>query len=116
SKQDGVRQLELAIQSGSLTPTIARIYLSLNLHRFDQQYARAIEILLPAAEKYSANPLFQLMLGDLHAKLGHKAQALSFYDRAATLPVTNAECRARIQSLAASATRALGIPDSSRNQ
>src|SRR5262249_14926122 len=91
SKHEGVRQLEHAIASGFLTPTIGRIYLSLNLHRFDQQYARAIDVLAPAAEKYPSNPLFQLMLGDLHAKLGHKSQALSFYDRAATLSVTDAE-------------------------
>jgi hypothetical protein len=74
SKQEGTRQLERAISSGVLTPTIARIYLSLNLHRFDQQYARAIAFLAPVAEKYPTNPLFQPMLGDLHAELGRRTK------------------------------------------
>ena len=96
-----------AIRSGTLTVTIARIYLALNLHRFDQRYAYAIEVLTPAAEKYPSNPLFQLMLGDLHAKLGHKDRALLHYATAHSLPVSDAECRARIQALVESATSAL---------
>jgi tetratricopeptide (TPR) repeat protein len=108
SKQEGVRQLERAISSGVLTPTIARIYLALNLHRYDQQYARALESLAPVAEKYPGNPLFQLMLGDLHAKLGHKDKALLHYRAAAALPVADADCRKRIETLAHSAAAALG--------
>jgi tetratricopeptide (TPR) repeat protein len=107
SKRDGLRQLESAIEHGTLTPTIARIYLSLNLHRYDERYARAIEVLEPVATKYPGNPLFQLMLADLHAKLGHKAKALQLYRSAAALPVADAECRARIQELVASATMTL---------
>lgn len=108
SKQEGVRQLERAISSGVLTPTIARIYLALNLHRYDQQYARALETLAPVAEKYRGNPLFQLMLGDLHAKLGHKEKALLHYGAAAALPVADADCRKRIQALAHSAAAVVG--------
>jgi len=107
SKQDGVRQLQNAIKNGTLTPTLARIYLALNLHRFDRQYARAIEFLEPVAKQYPSNPLFQLMLGDLQAKLGHKEKARLHYHAAATLPVTDAECRLRVEALAASATAAV---------
>jgi len=114
SKQDGLRQLENAIAHGELTPTPARIYLSLNLHRFDQQYARAIEVLNPAAQKYPSNPLFQMMLGDLHAKLGHKDLALQHYRAATALPVEDAECRARIVALAAAATAAVNAESSQK--
>ena len=107
SKREGLRQLENAIAHGVLTPTIARIYLSLNLHRYDEKYARAIEVLGPVAAKYPGNPLFQLMLGDLAAKLGHKDKALQHYRNAETLPVADAECRARIQTLAATASAAV---------
>ena len=107
SKRDGLRQLENAIEHGTLTPTIARIYLSLNLHRYDEKYARAIEVLEPVATKYPGNPLFQLMLADLHAKLGHKERALAIYHAAAALSIGDAECRAHIQELVASATTAL---------
>jgi len=107
SKHDGVRQLETAIASGSLTPNLARIYLALNLHRYDQRYSRALEVLSPVAEKYPGNPLFQLMIGDLHAKLGHSDQALSHYRAAVALPVADGDCRARIQALAGSASSAV---------
>ena len=108
SKQEGVRQLERAISSGALTPTVARIYLALNLHRYDQQYARALEFLAPVAQKYSSNPLFQLMIGDLQAKLGHKDRALLHYGAAAALPLADADCRKRIQTLAHSAAAVAG--------
>jgi len=115
SKHDGLRQLENAIEHGMLTPTIARIYLSLNLHRYDEKYARAIEVLEPVAAKYPGNPLFQLMLADLHAKLGHKEQALGIYRAAAALPVADAECRAHIQELVASATATVSAANSRKN-
>ena len=114
SKQEGLRQLERAISSGVLTPTIARIYLALNLHRYDQQYARALKFLAPVAEKYPGNPLFQLMLGDLHAKLGHKDKALLYYSAAAALPVADADCRKRTQALAHAAAAAVAGVDATR--
>ncbi len=112
SKQDGLRQLEHAIEHGTLTPPIARIYLSLNLHRYDEKYARAIEVLEPVASKYPGNPLFELMLADLHAKLGRRAKALEHYRAAAALPVADAECRSHIQALVKSATATLTSAES----
>jgi tetratricopeptide (TPR) repeat protein len=115
SKQEGVRELENAIAHGELTPTLARVYLALNLHRYDQHYAQASKALAPAAEKYPTNPLFQLMLGDLYAKQGQKDQALEHYRAAAELPVTGAECRTRIRTLAAAATAAVNAEASRKN-
>ena len=114
SKQEGLPQLERAMSSGELTASLARIYLALNLHRYDQQYARALEILTPVAEKYPSNPLFQLMVGDLHAKLGHRDMALLHYRAAASLPVADGDCRTRVQALAAAASAAVARPDTSR--
>ena len=110
SKQEGVRLLEHAIADGVLTPSIARLYLAMNLHRYDQQYKRALTIINPLAEKYPSNPLFQLARGDLFAKLDRKAQALECYRAAATLPVREPECQARIQQLARASISALGLP------
>src|SRR2546423_42475 len=87
SKQDGVRLLERAIAQGVLTSNVARFYLALNLHRYDQQYERALNILVPLAEKYPGNPLFQLARGDLYRKLGRKQQAAAGYRAASALPV-----------------------------
>jgi tetratricopeptide (TPR) repeat protein len=109
SKQEGVRLLERAISDGVLTPKVARFYLAMNLHRYDQQYERALTIIGPLAEKYPSNPLFQLARGDLYAKLGRKQQALQCYRAAAALSVSDPECQARIQLLVRASINALGL-------
>ncbi len=99
SKQEGVRLLEHAIADGVLTPNLARFYLALNLHRYDLQYEKALSVIGPLAEKYPANPLFQLARGDLYAKLGRKEQALACYRTAGALVVSDAECQSRVREL-----------------
>ena len=99
SKQEGVRLLGQAIAQGVLTTNIARFYLALSLHRYDQQYEKALNVLGPLVEKYPANPLFQLARGDLYAKLGRKQQALACYRAASALPVQNPECQTRLHEL-----------------
>jgi tetratricopeptide (TPR) repeat protein len=110
SKQEGIRLLEQAITHGVLTPDIARFYLAMNLHRYDQQYERALTVISPLAEKYPSNPLFQLARGDLLAKLGRKPQAFECYRAAAVLPAHEPECQARIRQLARASIAALGLP------
>lgn len=108
SKQDGVRQLEHAIAEGVLTSELARFYLAMNLHRYDQQYEKALAIIGPLAEKYLANPIFQLARGDLYAKLGRKEKALLCYRAAAALKIQDAECQAHVRELARVSIEALG--------
>jgi len=109
SKQEGIHQLEYDITQGELTPDAARFYLALNLHRYDQQYERALGVIGPLAEKYPANPLFQLARGDLYAKLGRKELAAGCYRAAAGLLGSDPECRRHIQELARESLAALGI-------
>ena len=108
SKQEGVRLLEHAIAQGVLTSSVARLYLALNLHRYDQQYEKALNVLSPLVEKYPTNPLFQLARGDLYAKLGRKQQALACYRTASALQVQNAECQSHVQDLVRASIAALG--------
>lgn len=110
SKQEGIRLLEHAIADGHLTPSVARFYLAMNLHRYDQQYERALNIISPLVEKYPSNPLFQLARGDLFAKLGRKQQALVCYRAAAALQVRDSDCQTHIQQLVRAAITALGLP------
>jgi len=110
SKQEGVRLLEQAIAQGVLTPSVGRFYLALNLHRYDQQYQKALDIVGPLVEKYPANPFFQLARGDLYAKLGRKRQALDCYHAAAALPIQDGECRSHVERLARASVAALGSP------
>src|SRR2546422_1158158 len=108
SKQEGIRQLRHAIAEGVLTPDVARFYLALNLHRYDQQYEKALAVIGPLADKYPANPLFQLARGDLYAKLGRKELALASYRAAGAVNIRNAQCRARVQELVRKSLAALG--------
>jgi len=108
SKPEGVRLLEQAISDGVLTPNLARFYLALNLHRYDQQYEKALRVISPLAEKYPANPLFQLARGDLYAKLGRKEKALACYRAAGALAVPDAECQSRVRDLVRVSIEALG--------
>lgn len=109
SKQEGVRLLEQAAAQGVLTSNIARFYLALNLHRYDQQYEKALTVLGPLVEKYPANPLFQLARGDLYAKLGRKQQALACYRGAGAAEVQNAECQAHVRELVRTSIASLGV-------
>jgi tetratricopeptide (TPR) repeat protein len=113
NKQEGIRQLEHDIAEGILTPCAARFYLALDLHRYDQQYERALAIIGPLVEKYPTNPLFQLAQGDLYGKLSRKDQALACYRAAAALRVLDAECGAHIHELVHAALAAQGITEPS---
>jgi tetratricopeptide (TPR) repeat protein len=108
SKQQGIRQLEHAIAAGEFTRAEARFYLALCLHNYDQKYQDALEVANPLADQYSTNPLFQLIRGDLYAKLGRKEQAVECYRAAAALPVRDPECRAHIQDLVRASLVAIG--------
>ena len=108
NKQEGIRQLRHAIDEGVLVRSEARFYLALNLHNYDQQHERALEVLAPLVQKYPSNPLFQLARGDLLAKLGRKDQATESYRAAAALPVQDSECRSRVQTLVRASLAAIG--------
>jgi tetratricopeptide (TPR) repeat protein len=108
SKQEGLRQLQRAIADGVLTSDAARFYLAINLHKHEQRYEEALAVISPLAEKYPSNPLFQLVRGDLFAKLGRREQALACYNAAESLPVRDPECREHIQQLVRASLAALG--------
>lgn len=112
NKQEGIRQLDDDMAKGVLTPDAARFYLAVSLHRFDQQYAEALRIIAPLADKYPSNPLFQLVRGDLNAKLGRKQEALACYRAAASVPVDDLECRSHIQQLVRASLVSQSLPGS----
>jgi tetratricopeptide (TPR) repeat protein len=109
SKEEGIRQLQRAIHEGQLTPSLARFYLALNLHTYDQKYEEALEVLNPLVEKYPSNPIFQLAQGDLYAKLGRKQQAEASYRAAsaAAPQVPEPECRDKLAALVKESLAAL---------
>jgi len=101
SKQEGIRQLQRAISGGQLSPALARFYLALDLHNYDQKFEEALEVIGPLVEKYPENPAFQLMQGDLYAKLQREAQAEACYQAAAAAAarLRDVDCRKKIDAL-----------------
>jgi tetratricopeptide (TPR) repeat protein len=116
SKQEGIRQLQLAITDGVLTSDVARFYLAMNLHKYDRHYEQALETISPLAEKYPSNAIFLLARGDLLAKLGRKEQALASYRAAEALTVRDPECGEHIQQLVRASLAALGVSGDSAGQ
>jgi tetratricopeptide (TPR) repeat protein len=109
SKEEGIRQLERGIHEGQLTPPLARYYLAINLHAFDQKYEQALQVINPLVEKYPENPIFQLTRGDLYAKLARKELAEASYAAAAAdaAQVPEPECRAKLARLVQESLAAL---------
>jgi len=108
SKEEGIRQLQRAINEGQLSPPLARFYLALDLHNYDQRYEEALQVIGPLVEKYPENPVFQLMQGDLYAKLNRKAQAEASYRAAAEAgKLAGADCRKKINALAEESLEAI---------
>jgi tetratricopeptide (TPR) repeat protein len=108
TKKEGIRQLQVAIKEGVLVSPEASFYLAINLHNYDQQYERALEVIGPLVEKYPSNALFQLAQGDLFAKLGRKKQARDCYRAAAGAPPNDPECGRHVQDLVLASLAALG--------
>jgi tetratricopeptide (TPR) repeat protein len=109
SKEDGIRQLQLAIDHGQLTPALARYYLAINLHLFDQKYEQALQVATPLVEKYPENPIFRLVRGDLYGKLGRKELAIADYRAAAAAQINDAACQKRIGQLVKESLAAQGV-------
>jgi len=109
NKQEGIRQLEHDIAEGVLTPDVARFYLAMDLHRYDQKYEKALVVIGPLVQKYPSNPLFHLAQCDLYGKLGRKGQALACYRGVAALSVLDSECRGHIHELVVASLAAQGV-------
>jgi len=109
SKEEGIRQLQQAMDHGQLTPVLARYYLAICLHLYDQKYERALQVATPLVEKYPENPIFRLVRGDLYGKLGRKPLAIADYRVAAEAQITDAGCRKKIEQLVRQSLAAQGV-------
>jgi predicted negative regulator of RcsB-dependent stress response len=109
TKEEGIRQLRRGMENGQLSAQVARFYLAMNLLNYDQKYGEALRVITPMAEKYPGNPLYQLMCGDLNAKLGRKQIAEDYYHGAdlAANGVPEPECRAKMKELTRQSLEAL---------
>ncbi len=113
SKDDGIRQLQMAIDHGHLTPALAGFYLAVCLHLYDQKYEQALQVAIPLVDKYPENPAFRLVRGDLYGKLGRKALAIADYRAAAAVRINDPACHTKIEQLVKQSLAAQGAADAS---
>lgn len=110
SKQEGIRQLQIAIDKGDVLRVEARFNLAKNLRTFDLDYARSLEVFTPLTDEYPRNPIFQLIQGDILAKLGRGEQAAASFRQAEQLSSGQTLCDRHVRALAGrSATAFAGI-------
>lgn len=82
SRTEGIRQMQIGIDHGVVTPVEMRFHLARNLRTFDYQYERAILVAQPLVERYPGNPIFQLLLGNLNTQMGHPEKAAEYFQAA----------------------------------
>jgi tetratricopeptide (TPR) repeat protein len=107
SKAEGVRQLEIAMEKGTLTRVDARFYLAKNLRMYDHEYARSLEVLSPLMEEFPRNPIFQLLQGDILAKLGRRDPAAESFREAGDFSSGDTLCDRHLHALAQELTTTL---------
>jgi tetratricopeptide (TPR) repeat protein len=114
SKQEGIRQLKIAMDKGELTRTGARFYLAKNLRMYERDYARSLEVLAPLNDEFPRNPIFRLIRGEVQAKLGRKELAEESFRQAEQFSFGDNTCERHLRALAeesASSLAAAASPD-----
>ena len=114
-KRVGLRQLEIASTKGELTQAEARFNMAKNMRNYDHEYARALAAASPLTTEFPENPVFQLFIGDISAKLGHDDEAAMRFRAAAAAPVQDSACAMRVQQLAHEALDALASQQRDHN-
>ena len=82
NRTEGIRQMQIGIDHGVVTPVEMRFHLARNLRTFDYQYERAILVGQPLVERYPGNPIFQLLLGNLNTQMGRREKAAEYFQAA----------------------------------
>jgi len=80
SRVEGLQQLQLAAGKGDLTRAEAKFYLAKDYSRANErQYERALDLFQELAREYPHNPLWPLVMGSLHCRMGHVQECETLY-------------------------------------
>jgi tetratricopeptide (TPR) repeat protein len=82
NRTEGIRQMQIGIDHGVVTPVEMRFHLARNLRTFDYQYERASVVALPLVERYPGNPIFLLLLGNLNAEMARPVKTAEYFQAA----------------------------------
>jgi hypothetical protein len=107
NRTEGIRQMQIGIDRGVVTPVEMRFHLARNLRTFDYQYERALVVAQPLVERYPGNPVFQLLVGNLNAEMGRPIKTAEHFQAALKIssqPAT-ADCCSACPSCPTCSTR-----------
>ncbi len=80
SRELGLQQLRRASEKGELTRGEATFYLAKDYSRHNEmQYARSLELFQELGREYPHNPLWTLLAGSVHCRLGHNEECEALY-------------------------------------
>jgi hypothetical protein len=108
NKQEGIRQLESAMNGGGMTAVEARFYLAKNLRTYDLQYERAATILEPLVQQYPRNSIFKLFLGNFDLELSRRGKAVAELRAAAAETCCEISCASHVRAVADSLLATVG--------
>jgi len=100
SKQEGIRQLEAAMNGGGMTAAEARFHLAKNLRTYDQQYERAAVTIEPLARQYPRNAVFNLFLGNFNVELNRREKATASLHAVVDQACCEIACVNRVRAVA----------------
>jgi tetratricopeptide (TPR) repeat protein len=93
NKQEGIRQMQIGMDRGVLMSVDTRFYLANNLRKYDHKYEEAITVAEPLVAQYAHNPVYLLLLGNLHAELSRNDKAAEYFHAVLNLPAIQASCQ-----------------------
>jgi hypothetical protein len=104
NKEEGIRQMQVGIDHGSILAVDSRFYLAKNLRTYDRRYPDALAIAEPLVTRYPHNTIFLLLVGNLNVEAGQNDKAAQDFRDVLALPDPAADpdpaCAARARDLA----------------
>jgi tetratricopeptide (TPR) repeat protein len=80
SRTVGLQQLQLAAEKGELARGEAKFYLAKDYSRAsERQYERSLGLFQELAREYPHNPLWPMLAGSLHCRIGHIQECEALY-------------------------------------
>ena len=100
NKAEGLKQLQVGIDSGVLMAADSRFLLATLVRQYDQKYELALSAAEPLAARYPHNPLYSLLAGNLLVELGRNAKAAEYLQAAKREAIPDSVCNSRTHEMA----------------
>jgi tetratricopeptide (TPR) repeat protein len=82
NRVQGLQQLQLAAEKGELARGEAKFYLAKDYSRSNErQYERSLALFQQLAREYPHNPLWPMLMGSVHCRMGHVQECEALYQQ-----------------------------------